>query len=105
VALLPHELDRANPTAEIARAAKAYSNWGRWGADDVPGAVSFPTGGGRRAAAGLVRRGANFSLAQRFDMNGPSTSSCSPPRRCPSPARSAHRSTRSPSSSRQGEAA
>jgi kynurenine formamidase len=67
----PHVLDRANPEAEIARAAKAYSNWGRWGADDVLGTVNFLTEEARLAAAALVRRGASFSLAQRFDMDGP----------------------------------
>jgi kynurenine formamidase len=67
----PHDLDRANPEAEIAKAAKAYSNWGRWGADDVLGTVNFLTEETRLAAAGLVRRGASFSLAQPFDMDGP----------------------------------
>ena len=67
----PHVLDRANPEAEIARAAKAYSNWGRWGADDVLGTVNFLTEETRLAAAGLLRRGSSFSLAQRFDMDGP----------------------------------
>ena len=67
----PVSLDRANPEAEIARAARAYSNWGRWGADDVLGTVNFITDELRLAAAGLVRRGATFSLAQRFDMDGP----------------------------------
>lgn len=67
----PLPLDRASPEAEIARAAKAYSNWGRWGDADVLGTVNFLTDNNRRAAASLVRRGASFSLAQRFDMNGP----------------------------------
>jgi kynurenine formamidase len=67
----PQPLDRANPEAEIAEAAKAYSNWGRWGQDDVLGTVNFLTAGKRRAAAALVRKGASFSLAQNFDMNGP----------------------------------
>jgi kynurenine formamidase len=67
----PELLDRANPEAEIARAARAYSNWGRWGADDVLGTVNFITDELRLAAAGLVRRGASFSLSQRFDMDGP----------------------------------
>ena len=31
----PEFLDRSDPEAEIARAVRAYSNWGRWGADDV----------------------------------------------------------------------
>ena len=67
----PGFLDRANPEAEVARAARAYSNWGRWGADDVLGTVNFITDELRRAAAGLVRRGVSFSLSQRFDMDGP----------------------------------
>jgi hypothetical protein len=67
----PESLDRANPEAEIARAVRAYSNWGRWGADDVLGTVNFITDELRLAAAGLVRRGASFSLSQRFDMDGP----------------------------------
>jgi kynurenine formamidase len=66
-----HPLDPANPEAEIARAAKACSNWGRWGAADVLGTINFLTEDTRRAAAGLVRRGASFSLAQRFDTEGP----------------------------------
>ena len=67
----PELLDRANPEAEIARAVQAFSNWGRWGADDVLGTVNFISDELRRAAAGLVRRGASFSLSQRFDMDGP----------------------------------
>lgn len=59
------------PDAEIAKAARAYSNWGRWGDADVLGTVNVLTAETRRAAAGLVRRGASFSLAQRFDMDGP----------------------------------
>ncbi len=50
---------------------RAYSNWGRWGADDVLGTVNFITDELRLAAAALVRRGASFSLSQRFDMDGP----------------------------------
>ena len=67
----PEFLDRSDPEAEIARAVRAYSNWGRWGADDVLGTANFITDGLRLAAAGLVRRGASFSLSQRFDMDGP----------------------------------
>jgi len=67
----PEFLDRANPEAEIAKASVACSNWGRWGADDVLGTVNFITDELRRAAAALVRRGASFSLSQRFDMDGP----------------------------------
>src|SRR5580693_9635256 len=67
----PEFLDRSDPEAEIARAVRAYSNWGRWGADDVLGTANFITDGLRLTAAGLVRRGASFSLSQRFDMDGP----------------------------------
>jgi kynurenine formamidase len=64
-------LDRAHPEAEIAKAARAYSNWGRWGDDDVLGTVNFLTEDKRREGAALVRRGVSFSLSQRFDMDGP----------------------------------
>src|SRR5262249_33944141 len=57
----------------IADAARRYSNWGRWGADDVLGTVNFLEPASRVAAAGLVRRGATFSLSQRFDADGPQT--------------------------------
>jgi kynurenine formamidase len=70
-AVSPEFLDRADPEAEIARAARAHSNWGRWGADDVLGTVNFITDELRLAAASLVRRGASFSLSQRFDSGGP----------------------------------
>lgn len=64
-------LDRTDPEGSIAEAAKAYSNWGRWGADDVLGTLNFLDEAKRREAAALIRRGASFSLAQSFDMNGP----------------------------------
>ncbi|MFF4341154.1 cyclase family protein [Kitasatospora sp. NPDC001540] len=63
--------DRTDPEGAIAAAAKAYSNWGRWGADDRLGTLNFLDGDKRRQAAGLIRQGVSFSLAQRFDMNGP----------------------------------
>lgn len=66
-------LDRADPEGAIAAAAKRNSNWGRWGADDVRGTMNFLTDEKRRAAAGLIRRGVSFSLAQSFDMDGPQT--------------------------------
>ncbi|NED57733.1 cyclase family protein, partial [Micromonospora aurantiaca] len=34
-------LDRTDPEGAIAEAAAAYSNWGRWGEDDVLGTVNF----------------------------------------------------------------
>jgi kynurenine formamidase len=67
----PGELDRSDPAGAIAVAAKRVSNWGRWGADDVLGTLNFLDEGKRREGAALVRRGAAFSLAQRFDGDGP----------------------------------
>jgi kynurenine formamidase len=66
-----HELDRADPEGAIAAAAKRCSNWGRWGADDVLGTLNYLNDAKRREGAALIRRGASFSLAQSFDMNGP----------------------------------
>jgi kynurenine formamidase len=60
-----------NAEEAIAKAAGDYSNWGRWGADDVRGTLNFLTEAKRVEAARLVRRGVSFSLAQSFDMNGP----------------------------------
>ena len=64
-------LDRTDPEAAIAAAAKACSNWERWGEDDRLGTLNFLTEDKRREGAALIRRGASFSLSQRFDMNGP----------------------------------
>lgn len=64
-------LDRDAPEAEIAKAAGAYSNWGRWGEQDVLGTLNFLDAAKRLEGAGLIRRGASFSLSQPFDMNGP----------------------------------
>ena len=64
-------LDRTNPEAAIAEAAKAYSNWARWGEDDRLGTLNFLTEDKRVQGASLVRRGVSFSLSQRFDMDGP----------------------------------
>jgi kynurenine formamidase len=64
-------IDRTDPEGAIAEAVAKYSNWGRWGADDVLGTVNFLTEAKRREGAALVRRGASFSLAQSFDMDGP----------------------------------
>ncbi|MER5185030.1 cyclase family protein [Streptomyces sp. NPDC002896] len=64
-------LDRHDPEGAIAQAAKAYSNWGRWGEDDVLGTLNFLDEAKRREGAALVRRGVSFSLSQSFDMNGP----------------------------------
>ncbi|MGW5138168.1 cyclase family protein [Nocardia beijingensis] len=67
----PAELDPADPEGAIAAAAARCSNWGRWGADDVHGTLNHLAAAERVAAGALIRRGATFSLAQRFDMNGP----------------------------------
>ncbi|MFI9567468.1 cyclase family protein [Streptomyces rishiriensis] len=63
--------DRRDPEGAVAEAAKACSNWGRWGADDVLGTLNHLDEAKRREGAALVRRGVSFSLSQRFDMNGP----------------------------------
>src|SRR5919206_2516814 len=67
----PAELDRTDPEGAIAAAAERCSNWGRWGADDVLGTLNFLDEAKRLEGARLVRRGASFSLAQSFDMDGP----------------------------------
>ena len=67
----PAGLDRTDPEGAIAAAAKRCSNWGRWGADDVIGTLNFLDDAKRREGAGLVQRGASFSLSQAFDTNGP----------------------------------
>jgi kynurenine formamidase len=64
-------LDPKDPEGTIAVAAKAYSNWGRWGVDDRIGTMNYLTDDKRRAAASLVKTGTAFSLSQRFDMDGP----------------------------------
>ncbi len=64
-------LDRADPEGEIEKAAAQFSNWGRWGEDDVLGTLNFLTADTRAAAGRLIRTGRSFSLAQSFDMNGP----------------------------------
>ncbi|GAA2425020.1 cyclase family protein [Streptomyces glaucus] len=64
-------MNRHDPEGAIAEAAKAFSNWGRWGEDDRLGTLNFLTEDKRREGAALVRRGVSFSLSQSFDMNGP----------------------------------
>ena len=64
-------LDRSDPEGAIAATAKRVSNWGRWGADDVLGTLNFLDAAKRLEGAALVRRGAAFSLSQRFDGDGP----------------------------------
>ncbi|MEV6308255.1 cyclase family protein [Streptomyces sp. NPDC051840] len=63
--------DRTDPEGAIARTAKAHSNWGRWGDDDVLGTLNFLDEAKRREGATLIRRGVSFSLSQRFDIDGP----------------------------------
>src|SRR3954467_6864244 len=70
-ATTPAELDRTDPEGAIAEAAKRCSNWGRWGEDDVLGTLNFLDQAKRVEGAGLVHRGATFSLAQSFDSDGP----------------------------------
>lgn len=65
------EIDPTDPRGAVAKAAAAYSNWGRWGADDVRGTLNFLTEEKRIEGARLVRRGTSFSLAQSFDADGP----------------------------------
>jgi kynurenine formamidase len=65
------ELDRHDPVGAIAAAAKRCSNWGRWGEGDVFGTLNFLDAAKRVEGAALVRRGVSFSLAQRFDADGP----------------------------------
>jgi kynurenine formamidase len=60
-----------DPAEAIAAAAKRHSNWNRWGPDDGVGTVNFLDEATRAAAAGLIRRGAPFSLSLPFDENGP----------------------------------
>jgi kynurenine formamidase len=50
---------------------KRLSNWSRWGADDERGTLNFITADVVRRAAGLVRRGAVFSLGLTFGADGP----------------------------------
>jgi kynurenine formamidase len=63
--------DKGDPEAAIAVMSKRCSNWGRWGTDDVHGTLNFLDDAKRLSAAGLIRRGAAFSLSQRFDAEGP----------------------------------
>jgi kynurenine formamidase len=49
---------------------RQVSNWDRWGPDDERGTVNLITPQRRRHAASLVRKGAVFSLAISFDLDG-----------------------------------
>jgi kynurenine formamidase len=66
-------LDRTDPETEIARVAQDVRNWNRWGEDDVLGTLNFLDDAKRAEGAALVARGATFSLAQKFDTDGPQT--------------------------------
>ncbi|MGW0710044.1 cyclase family protein [Streptomyces sp. NPDC002643] len=69
----PTPLDPAKPREAIAAAAARFSNWGRWGEDDVLGTVNFIDADTRMRAASLVRRGVSFSLSIEFGSDGPQT--------------------------------
>lgn len=60
-----------NVEQAIAEAARQYSNWGRWGDDDVLGTLNHLDDDKRRAAGALIRDGRSFSLSLRMDWNGP----------------------------------
>jgi kynurenine formamidase len=70
-ATMTTKLDRSDPAGAIADAAARYSNAGRWGPGDVLGTLNFLDDAKRVEGAALVRRGAAFSLSQRFDAEGP----------------------------------
>lgn len=62
------------PTRELLEEyCTRFSNWGRWGDDDQRGALNYIDEEKVRRAAGLVRRGAVFSLELPLDGNGPQT--------------------------------
>ncbi|MFT4084472.1 MAG: cyclase family protein [Nocardioides sp.] len=67
----PAELDRTDPEGAVAAMVARVSNVGRWGEDDVRGTMNLIDAAKRREAAGLIRTGESFSLAQSFDMDGP----------------------------------
>lgn len=59
--------------ATIVEIAARYRNWGKWGAEDQLGTLNYITPARVAQAAGLVRRGAVFSLSITFDSGGPQT--------------------------------
>lgn len=67
-------LDPTRPLDAIAEAATAYSNWGRWGPDDVHGTVNFIDDAVRLRAAAAIRKGVAFSLSLPFSGDGPQLS-------------------------------
>jgi kynurenine formamidase len=58
---------------DVQKAAKRYSNWGRWGKDDEIGTLNFTTAEDIVAAARLVKKGKVISLALNYDQHGPQT--------------------------------
>src|SRR5262245_4475237 len=63
--------DRRVTLDELRELAGRYRNWGTWGPDDERGSLNYLTPERVRAAAGLVRKGAVFSLAIAMDEAGP----------------------------------
>jgi kynurenine formamidase len=62
--------DRTPPTvAEFEDFPRRFSNWNRWGPDDVLGTLNHITPEARRAAAALVGEGRTVSLALPIDRN------------------------------------
>ena len=57
--------------ARLREAAERFRDWGHWGPEDEVGTVNHITAADIVGAAGLVRRGAVFSLALPFDDTGP----------------------------------
>src|SRR6516165_1034566 len=55
----------------IRETGRRLRNWGKWGADDERGTLNYIAPSDIVKAAGLVRRGAVFSLAIPFDAKGP----------------------------------
>ena len=65
-------MDRSDAMSSIEAMAERCRNWGRWGEQgDVLGTLNFIDDAKRADAAGLVRSGRVFSLAQAFDTDGP----------------------------------
>ncbi|MEU7814345.1 cyclase family protein [Pseudonocardia sp. NPDC049154] len=64
---------RTHTRAHVEALAAKYRTWGHWGPDDELGAANRVTPERIVAAAGLVRRGAVFSLALPMDGEGPMT--------------------------------
>jgi len=64
-------IDWTDAESAIAAAAQRFSNTGRWGRDDVHGTLNFLDEAKRVRSAGLIRRGASFSLSMRFQSDGP----------------------------------